>query len=174
MQTKQVMRYVLTGVVVFLLALFQTTLIHSFKLFGVIPNLLLSSVVCYSLICGENKAMVFGIACGLILDFYGARAVGINTLLCMLTALGCILLHDGLFSNNAFVAMLFVAVISVIYDLIIFFFYFVLWGQTDVLYALFRIILPGAIYSGLVTIFIYPLMRAVALEWAAPGHVKRW
>ncbi len=173
MQTRQVMRYALAVLVVFLLALLQTTLIHSFKFFGVIPNLLLSAVVCYSLICGETKAVAFGIVCGLILDFYGARAVGINTLLCMLAALGCILLHDGLFSNNAFVAMLFVAVISLAYDLIVFFFYFVLWGQTDVLHALFRIILPGAIYSGLVTIFIYPLMRAIALEWSAPGNYRR-
>lgn len=165
MQTRNVARYALTVGFVFLLTVVQTTVLRTVEIFGVIPNLLLSAVICYSLIKGDPKAVVFGVVCGFLLDFFGGRTIGMNTLLCTYTALLCILLHGGLFNNNAFVAMLFVFVISVPYEFMNYFFHFFIWGEASVLYALFAKILPGAVYNALVTLVIYPFTRALAIEW---------
>lgn len=173
MQIRVIARYALTVVFVFLLTVLQTTVLHAAEIFGVIPNLLLSAVVCYSLTKGDWKALVFGGVCGMLLDFFGGRVVGMNTLLCIYTALVCILLHGGLFNNNAFVAMLFVLAISIVYEFLIYFFGLLIWGQTDVLYALLHKILPGSVYTALITLFVYPFTRALALEWAPKGRA-RW
>ena len=172
MQTKTILRYVLTIGFVFLLTVIQTTILQAAELFGVIPNLLLSAVICYSLTKGDYKAIVFGLGCGLVLDFFGGRTVGINTLLCLYTALVCILLHDGLFNNNAFVAMLFVLLLSVPYEFLIYFFNLFIWGQTDIVYALLHKVLPGSLYSALVTFLVYPFTRALAIEWTEKKRVR--
>lgn len=165
MQTQNAARYALTVVFVFVLTVLQTTVLHAAEVFGVIPNLLLSSVVCYSLVKGEPKAIVFGIVCGFILDFFSGRTVGMNTLLCMYTAFVCVLLHGGLFNNNAFVAMLFVFVISIIYEAVIYFFNIFIWGYGGTLYAFLYRIIPGSVYTALVTLIIYPIIRILAEEW---------
>ncbi len=173
MQTQNMIRYALLVVFVFLLTVLQTTILRAVEIFGVIPNLLFSAVVCYSLTKGDWKALVFGIVCGMILDFFGGRAVGMNTLLCMYTALVCILLHGGLFNNNAFVAMIFVFLLSIAYEFFIYFFSLLIWGQTDILYALLFKILPGSVYTALVTLFIYPFARALANQWVPRRHSRR-
>ena len=165
MQEKNVARYALMVVFIFVLTVIQTTVLHSAEVFGVIPNLLLSCVVCYSLIKGDPKAIVFGIVCGLVLDFFGGRTVGINTLLCMYTALLCVLLHGGLFNNNALVAMLFVFVISLLYELLIYFFNIFIWGYRGIWYALVYKILFGSVYTALTALLIYPVLKLLAEEW---------
>ncbi len=165
MRTKTVLRYALTVFFVLLLTVLQTTVLHAAKIFGVIPNLLLSAVVCYSLTKGDYKAIVFGIGCGLIMDFFGGRTVGMNTLLCLYVSLVCVLLYGGLFNNNAFVAMLFVLLLSIPYEFLIYFFSLFIWGKTDIVYALLHKILPCAVYNALITFLVYPFTRALAVEW---------
>lgn len=173
MQAKTVLRYVLTICFVLLLAVLQTTVLHAAELFGVIPNLLLSAVVCYSLTKGDYKAHVFGIGCGLLLDFFGGRVVGMNTLLCFYVSLVCVLLYGGLFNNNVFVAMLFVLLLSVPYEFFIYFFSLFIWGQGDIVYALLCKIVPCAVYNALTTFLVYPFTRALAVEWTEKSRPGR-
>ncbi len=165
MQKQNAARYALMVVFIFVLTVIQTTVLHSAEVFGVIPNLLFSCVVCYSLIKGDPKAIVFGIVCGLLLDFFGGRTVGINTLLCMYTALLCVMLHGGLFNNNALVAMLFVFVISVAYETIIYFFNIFIWGYRGIWHAFIYKVLPSSVYTALTALIIYPIIRILAEEW---------
>lgn len=163
MRAKTILRYALTVCFVLLLTVLQTTVLRAAELFGVIPNLLLSAVVCYSLTKGDYKALVFGIGCGLLLDCFGGRVVGMNTLLCFYVSLICVLLYGDLFNNNAFVAMLFVLLLSVPYEFLIYFFSLFIWGETDIVYALLYKVLPCAVYNALATFFVYPFTRALAL-----------
>ena len=174
MQKESIARYAVTVLVVFLFTVIQTTLLHAVEIFGIIPNLLLSTVICYSLVKGEPKAIIFGLICGMLLDFFGGRTVGMNTLLCLYTSLICVLLHSGLFNNNTFVAMLFVFVLTIPYELIVYFFNLFIWRQQGFLFALFLRVLPQAVYNALVTIFIYPLTRWLANEWQIQRTRKRY
>lgn len=174
MQKENIARYAVTVLVVFLLTVIQTTLLRSAEIFGVIPNLLLSAVICYSLVKGEPKAIVFGLICGMLLDFFGGRNVGMNTLLCLYASLICVLLHDGLFNNNTFVAMLFVFLMTIGYELIIYFFNIFIWKQQGFLYAFFLRVLPQAAYNAVATIFMYPLTRWLAGDWQRQRKRKRY
>ncbi len=158
-QDKPIFRYLLTAVLVFVLIVLQTTVIRGIEVFHVVPNLLVVMVVCYSLLHEDYSALVVGAICGLLLDIHGGRSVGMNALLCTLLAYLCVCVSGNLYNNNSLVAMVFVLFLSIAYELIIYIFYFAIWGHGSFVYALLYKILPGAVYNSLVTILLYPLVR---------------
>lgn len=160
-QRVTIVKIVLTVLLIFIMTVFQTTIIQGFEIFHVVPNLLFIMVVCYGILHGDYGALAVGIVCGLLLDITGARVVGMNTLLCAFAAYFCICVSDSLFNNNVLVAMVFVLILSIPYELILYIFNFVIWGQGNIVYALFCKILPGAIYNFAVTILFYPIIRRV-------------
>jgi len=160
-QSITIFKVVLTVIMIFILTVLQTTIVQGFEIFHVVPNLLFITVVCYGILHGDYGALAVGIACGLLLDITGARVVGMNTLLCALAAYFCICVSDSLFNNNVLVAMVFVLVLSIPYELIIYIFNFVIWGRGNFVYALFCKVLPGAVYNFLVTVLLYPIIKRV-------------
>ncbi|MBQ2696307.1 MAG: rod shape-determining protein MreD [Clostridia bacterium] len=162
-QSVTIVKVVLTVLLIFIITVLQTTIVQGFEIFHVVPNLLFIMVVCYGILHGDYGALVVGVVCGLLLDITGARVVGMNTLLCTLAAYFCICISDSLFNNNVLVAMVFVLLLSIPYELIIYIFNFVIWGRGSFWYALFYRILPGGVYNFLVTILLYPIIRRVTL-----------
>lgn len=158
------LRHVLTGILILLLTVIQSTILRGIEIFHVIPNLLLIALVSYSLCRSEYSALVVGICCGLLLDFIGGRSIGMNTLLCAVATYVCLVISDSLFNNNTFVAMVFVLVFSIFYELLIYIFYFAIWGEGHFAYALFCKIIPISVYNFLFTPLIYPIMRRITGE----------
>ncbi len=163
-QSRTLIKILLTVVLFFILTILQTTVIRGIEVFHVIPNLLLIAVVCYGLLHDDYSTLVVGVICGLLLDLNGGRVVGMNTLLCTVVAYLCIYVSGSLYSNTSVVAMLFVLIFSVFYELIVYIFYFAVWGHGGFLYAIFCKILPAGIYNSLVTIVLYPLVRKLTAE----------
>lgn len=162
-QDKPIFKYLFTAVLIFALIVLQTTVIRGVEIFHVVPNLLVVMVVCYSLLHEEYSALAVGAICGLLLDIHGGRTVGMNALLCTLLAYLCVCVSGNLYSNNSFVAMVFVLFLSVVYELVIYIFYFAIWGHGSFGYALLYKILPGSLYNSLVTILLYPLVRLLTV-----------
>lgn len=163
-QGRTLVKILLMAVLVFILTVLQTTVVRGIEIFHVIPNLLLIAVVCYGLLHDDYSTLAVGVVCGLLLDINGGRVVGMNTLLCTIVAYLCIYVSGSLYSNNSFVAMLFVLIFSVFYELIVYVFYFAVWGHGGFLYAVFCKILPAGIYNSLVTIVLYPLVRKLTAD----------
>ena len=156
-----VLHYVLTGLFIILLAILQTTVLRGIQIFHVIPNLLLIMTVSYSLTHGSYRAFFVGILCGLLLDLFGGRTIGMNTLLFALIVYFCVFISDSLFSNNAFVSMVFVFFLTIPYELLTYLFYFVIWNHGAFGFAIFSKILPAALYNFLFTLVLYPLVKRV-------------
>ena len=116
-------------------------------------------VVCYSLQHDDYSSLAVGVVCGLLLDITGGRAVGINTLLCTYAAFFCLSISGSLFNNNVFVSMVFVMLLTIPYELLTYLFYFVIWGKSAWLYAIFCKILPATVYNFLFTLVVYPVVR---------------
>jgi len=157
-------RYVLTGIFIFLLAAVQTTVLRGIEIFHTIPNMLFIFAVCYSLLRGDYVALAYAFACGLVLDLTGGRLIGINTLLCTLASYFCISISGDLFNNNRFVSMVFVLLLSLPYETLIYLFYFVIWGRGSLGFALVAKIIPAALYNFIFTIILYPAVKRLAEE----------
>lgn len=163
-QSKTLIKILWTVVLVFVLTILQTTVVRRIEIFHVIPNLLLIFVICYGLLHDDYSTLVVGVICGLLLDINGGRVVGMNTLLCTVVAYLCIYVSGSLYSNTSVVAMLFVLIFSFFYELIVYIFYFAVWGHGGFLYAMFCKILPAGIYNSLVTIVLYPIVQKLTAD----------
>ena len=155
------MKYAILTVFFIVISVLQTTVLKSIEILGTVPNLLVVAVICYALMRGDFRSIIFGAASGIVLDFLSGRMVGMNMILCSLTALLCACLYENLFNNNSFVASVFVLWISAIYEFLIYVFYFLFWGNTDIIYVLLHKILPCSVYNAAAAFAIYPIMKII-------------
>lgn len=163
-QTSPALSWVLTGILILLSATLQTTIIRGIEVFHVIPNLLFIIVVCYGLLHDDYSSLVVGIVCGLILDLFGGRLLGINTLLCVLAACFCMSISDNLFSHNAIVSMVFVLLLTIPFELLTYILYFAIWGKGSFWYAVLCKILPSAGYNFLFALIIHPIVKTITYQ----------
>lgn len=156
------MKYAVLTVLVLLFSAVQTTVLKSAEIMGVVPNLLLVAVICYSLILGNLNSIIFGAVIGLLLDLLSGHMVGVNLILCSLTAYMCAGFNGNLFSNNSFVAAVFVLWITFLYEFVIYILYFLFWSEGHMWFAVTHRILPAALYCAVSAFLIYPVMRGVS------------
>lgn len=161
MKIKKAVKCLFVALYVFLLLIIQTTVLDGLRIFGVMPNLLLVAVICYSLITSDVKGLAFGAVCGLLLDITGGRIIGINTILCTYASFCCVWMCDKLYNNNEIIATIFAFIITFVYSIIVYFFNFIIWGESDILFVLLRKIIPEMIYNGVLAIFVYPITKFV-------------
>lgn len=168
MSMKKLFRIFAVVLYVFFLVIIQTTVLSHIGILGVMPNLMLSASICFCLLSGDLRGIIFALFSGILLDITGGRLVGINTVLFLYASLGIVLICDKLYNNNEIVAGIITFVITALYGILIYVTNFLMWGEGAVWYALFMKILPEMIYNTIATVFLYPITR-----WILIGSRKR-
>ncbi len=100
------MRYLILILLPILSLFLQSTFFSFLSIKGAMPNLVLIFVVFYALLNGNRqKAMVYGFLCGLLVDLYVGRFIGINALALGLTSFLIGSLEGRVFKENLLVGM---------------------------------------------------------------------
>ena len=81
------MKKVISYLTLVLLAVVQTGAGQYIKLFGILPNLILTFAVIYSLTNSSVRSAVMGLSAGIILDATTVGAFGLNGIFLMYTCL---------------------------------------------------------------------------------------
>lgn len=161
------MKYLKTAVLLFVLLLLQTTF---FKiLFGQIsPNLLLAAAVCFAI--RENNYLhsaVFGIVCGVLLDYTSGALFGVATLLCALCCALITMISPHVFKAKFAASLLFLFLTALVYE----FFYYILcyglWQQSNYWQVVFTSVLPSALFGAAAGCLIMPAVRHIADQFAS-------
>lgn len=158
------MRILLTSIIVFVNFILQTTLLHYLSIGGIMPNTALIIVVSYALLRGYKEGAVVGFFSGLLHDIFFGTSIGYYALLYLLAGLLAGRNQKDFYRENYILPVIICSLAAVIYEGIIFFTGFFLQGETNVLYFLFRIALPEAVYTAVFTIPIYRLLFGIN-EW---------
>jgi rod shape-determining protein MreD len=150
----------------------QSTTIEYVEIFNSKPNIILVFAILYALIRGYNEGATVGFFSGLILDVISGKVFGLNALLFMYT---CILVgkfNKTFFKDSYFVAILFTSVFTLIYQSVFYFLNYFIWGQTNLIFVYFNIIIPEVIYNSIVAIPIYAIMIRLnnKIEGVNPGR----
>lgn len=151
------------GVVTFLVFLVQTTFLQHIAIHGIIPNLIVVLVICFALTQSDyKKPMFYGLACGVLLDFSAETVFGVHALLCMFCALLCEQASTRFFQGKFFVSLLFICIMSFVYEMAYFALSFMQYSGTPIAYAIVHIALPTMAYNAAVSVVVLLLMRRVS------------
>lgn len=141
--------------------LFQCTILHTFSIGSITPNLMLVLCVSMGLMRGRKCGMWTGFFSGLLIDmFYGS----------LFSFYALIYMYCGFLSGYAFriyydndikVPMALTAAADVLYNLAVYALQFLLRGRLNLGTYLIRIILPEVFYTVFLTMLVYRIFHYI-------------
>ena len=146
---------------IIVLFLLQSSVFPAFALAGVVPDLLLVLIVISGYMYGKNTGLLTGFVSGLLVDFSFGSVIGLNAILYMvigyLAGYSCKVFDE----EDYTLPLVLVGVGEFIYNLMYYFFYFLLSGKLNIGYYVFRFMIPKMIYTVFVTVILYKLFCSV-------------
>ena len=161
MSVKRVIFYVLAVLICFLL---QTAVFESFSLADVVPNVLLILTVTMGFIRGRKTGIVIGFVCGLLIDIYSGEVLGQYAVLYLLFGYANGWFHARFYEDEILLPIGLLAVNSLVYSFVIFFFFFALRGRFHFLTYLIHVMIPEAVYTGIVALILYKILLAISVR----------
>lgn len=141
--------------------LLQCSVFGSFAFAGIIPNLMIILTASFGFMRGEKDGLIIGFFCGLLNDIFFGSVLGFYALLMMY--IGFI---NGKFCRIFYpediklpIALIITSDLS--YGMICYILLFMLQGKLQFVYYFTHVILPEALYTIVVTLFLYPLILKV-------------
>ena len=155
------MNFVSTALFMLISFLLQSTLLSRFTIGGIRPNLLLIVVATVGLLLGRRYGMVSGFIAGLFVDIFFGSIIGIYALLYMYVGYVNGICRKVLFPGDFKLPLVLIVSSDVLYCHFCYLIMFLLKGDFSYPYYLSKIIFPEVIYTTLVAILYFPLMKFV-------------
>jgi rod shape-determining protein MreD len=125
----------------------QNSLFEYIRIFGVKPDIVITFVICFTLVKGNPRGTVVGIAGGVMEDVFFGGAFGINSLACMITAFVIGSIEGKLYKDNMFVPGIFAFMGTVVKESIVFLFLYLTRQNLDIASVMTNIIVREAVYD---------------------------
>jgi rod shape-determining protein MreD len=153
--------YTIAIIISFLL---QTSVFEFLKLADTTPNVMLSLVVCIALMRGSKEAVPVGFFCGLLIDIFYGNVLGQYALLYVMIGYINGFFHRLYFEDDFMLPLIVLAGNAFVYDLLIYFFFFLLRGRLGFWYFLGRLMIPEALYTAIVALVVYRMLLPVLIK----------
>ena len=157
----------------FFFLLLQTTLLHYAKIYGVIPNLLITLTIVTALVRSSTEALRSAYS-GLCIDMQFGTVLGFYALLGMYAGMAAGIVSRRIYRENVLVVVPFTFVYSIIYESVVFILNNIMTGNISFVYAFTRVILPEAIYNCAVSVLLFPLLVKAGKWFDAAGPVRKY
>lgn len=150
-------------VTVFIIVCFvlQCSVFGSLALAGIIPNLMIILTSSFGFMRGEREGLLIGFFCGLISDVFFGGFLGFYALLLMyigfLNGKFCKIFYP----EDIKLPLALIVVSDLSYGIICYILTFMLRSRFAFSYYFLHIILPEALYTIVVTLFLYPVILKV-------------
>lgn len=155
------LRKIIVTIFILLCFVLQCSVFGSIAFAGIIPNLMIILTSAFGFMRGEKEGLLIGFFCGLLNDIFFGSFLGFYALLLMY--IGYL---NGKFSRIFYpediklpIALIITSDMS--YGIICYILMFMLRGRLQFSYYFTHIILPEAMYTIVVTLFLYPLLLKV-------------
>ncbi|WP_405729354.1 rod shape-determining protein MreD [Anaerotignum sp.] len=158
------MRILITGLIIFVNFILQTTLFPLLAIQGIFPNTALIIVTSYALLRGSKEGAIIGGCCGLLMDIFFNKMIGFYTLLYLAMGLLFGRSQKTFYRENYILPVIFCAVSTVLYQAVLYITGFVFRGEGNLLFFLFSVLVPELVYTAVVTILIYRILFGIN-EW---------
>jgi len=144
------------------LALGQSTLLNQLSLWGAKPDLVLVTVVSWSLVWGGREALYLGLTAGIILDLFSGLPFGSSTLPLLLVSSAVGLLEVNVFRTNFLLPLAAIFGATIGHHLLSLALLKVVGWPVPWTQAVTRILPSTVLLNGLAMPFIYELTRRLS------------
>lgn len=141
--------------------LLQSTLLSQFTIGGITPNLIIIVTASLGLLLGRRYGMISGFIVGLIVDIFFGRILGVYALLYMVVGYANGFFRKVLFPGDFKLPLALIIGSDLAFGHACYILMFLLRGDFEYLYYLTSIILPEVIYTTIIAIFYFPLIKWV-------------
>lgn len=139
----------------------QCSVFNSLAFAGIIPNLMIILTSAFGFMRGEREGLIIGFFCGLLSDIFFGSFLGFYALVLMY--IGFV---NGKFSRVFYpediklpIALIVTSDLS--YGILCYILMFLLRSKFNFIFYFTSVILPEALYTTVVTIFLYPIILRV-------------
>lgn len=151
-------RTISSFLIIFICFILQCTLFHKLSFGGIIPNLLIVVTSSLGFMNGERTGIWVGFSCGILCDIFFGSVLGFYALIYM---------YIG-YVNGKFAAVFYpqdiklpismIVLSDLSYGVICYAIMFLLRGRFAFDYYFVHIMLPEAVYTIIITLFLYPVI----------------
>lgn len=114
----------------------------NFKIFGAVPNILLSFVLSIGFLFGEREGGAVGIFAGFIYDCMGGSGFSVTPIAFLMFGYVCGILSKWFLSQNFPSFMVYILIFGTANEALTFFYYLLLSKNFNILTTIFRVLLP--------------------------------
>ncbi len=160
------MRKFVVAIMIVICFLLQSTVFTALNIGGIVPNLMIILTASVGFMRGEQEGLIIGFVCGLLWDVFYGDFLGFYAMVLMYIGF-----LNGKFSRSFYpedikLPIALIIVSDLTFGVLCYGISFLLRGKFDFTYYLLRVILPEALYTTVITLFLYPLILKInnALE----------
>lgn len=135
----------------------QTAVFSKLSIVGVFPNLLVVLVAVTGFMQGEKPALIMGFVCGLLLDLFTFRILGIQALILLLIGFVTGQFHNTFYPEDFKLPLLVITGSDLSFSLLMYFVTYLFRARFAFGFYFLNICLPELVYTLFVAILIYPL-----------------
>ena len=152
----------ITAAIIILIGfLLQTSVFRSFELANVVPNMLLIVTVSYAYLRGRTSGLLIGFVCGLLLDMYCGSVMGLYAFIFMSIGFLIGFCRKFYFTDTLVLPFILISVSDLVYGFYYFITEFLMRGKLAFGYYFLHVILPEMLYTAIVGIVIYRLIKVL-------------
>lgn len=157
------------GILLICVILMQICVLSHFTPFGVIPNYTMVVLFAIIMINPDTENLVTAGITGAVTDILTGAPFGINTLLCIYLAIGCVFISQAIYNKRVtvFAPLCFAA--SFIYEIIFGIFSCLLRGAFFPPEMILKTVLPLAAVNTVIFIPVYEVLRRIRFEKKRKG-----
>ncbi len=163
-------KVIVTGVLIILAYIMQTTLLDEMRLASIVPNLLLFLTFVSGFMNGRKTGMFTGFFCGLLIDIFSSSVIGLNALIYMSIGYlnGCF--QALFFDEDIKLPLVLLSVSELLYGLFTYVTRFLLNNRLNMFDYILYPIIPELVYTIVAAVFLYrPLLKLY--HWLEKGSV---
>jgi len=149
---------VILSLLVFVNFILRTTVLNGIRVFGVAPDTGLIIVVSYAILRGEVEGAILGFFSGLLMDSFFGRYFGFFAMCGALTGYFCGKPFRDFFRENYLMPVVLAFIAAFASGIVFYIAHFLLLAKLDFPLYIYKIILPEALYTTLVSLPIYRLL----------------
>ena len=150
-------RKFLIGLLCFLAALLQTTLMSYVAVASIRPNLPVILTASFALMCGSRTGMIVGFSTGSRLDLLGGGSHVVYALIYTWIGYAAGYAYRIFYDDDIKTPLLLIGICDLCYGVYQYVTTFMIRGRVHVLFYLGRVIIPEMIYTVIFAVFLYQL-----------------